>query len=493
MHRDGNLPRVRDCFTRWRPQERQPDDLEEAVRRECGCCRQRCERKSSEKPFGYAAEEWKVEQRLRREPLRGEPVEWRKPRDCGSAHEDRRSRPRRTPQHPAEPVEVDAAPRPFERTGAEEEEALEQRVVERVKQRRRERERGPGLLTLGEEEEARTESEERDSDVVDGREGEKLLEISLEERVEDSADRRDRPEREHEPPDPDRGCAEPLDQYANEPIQTDLDHDATHQRRDRRRCDRVRSREPGVERKHSRLGAEPDDCRNSDDCLKPRTGLEPAAADEAMIREEQQSDPDSGAAEMRDGDVDEHCSSGARVATANEDDRCGQQRHQLPAEQKRQWVASTERPDQGQDEQRAQHPDGAIAISAPEVRSCEDERGSRHQAEHSEEDPGQRVDPEMWLKRAGERTPGTAIGDERPEPRHADKRRTQRLEPEAGGESAPCSGNDGAGGEQRNPGEERRAHSASISASSRRCSSTAWRTSARPASRRRYTSGSATR
>ena len=84
-----------------------------------------------------------VQQRLQRQPLRGEAVQRRQAGDRHRADEERAARPRHPAQQPAEPVELERADRALERARAEEEQRLEDRVVERVQQRRRERERRP--------------------------------------------------------------------------------------------------------------------------------------------------------------------------------------------------------------------------------------------------------------------------------------------------------------------------------------------------------------
>jgi len=69
-------------------------------------------------------------------------------------------------------------------------------------------------------------------------------------------------QREHA--EPERQHSHPLDEYAHEPVERDLDHHTAHQRRNRRRRQRVGAREPDVERHHSRLRSHPDQRRQGD-------------------------------------------------------------------------------------------------------------------------------------------------------------------------------------------------------------------------------------
>ena len=129
-----------------------------------------------------------VQQRLQRQPLRGEAVQRRQAGDRHRADQERAARPRHPPQQPAEPVELERADRPLERAGAEEEQRLEDRVVERVQQRGGERERRPGVGAAGAQDQAGADPEHDDPDVLDRVEREQPLQVVLEERVDDAAD-----------------------------------------------------------------------------------------------------------------------------------------------------------------------------------------------------------------------------------------------------------------------------------------------------------------
>ena len=145
-----------------------------------------------------------VQQRLQGHPLGGKAVQRRQAGDRERADEERAAGPRQPPQQPAEPVEPERACRALERAGAEEEQRLEHRVIQRVQQRGGQRDRGPGVGASGAQDQACAEAEDDDPDVLDRVEREQPLQVVLEERVDDAADRRQRTERKHQHTDPDR-------------------------------------------------------------------------------------------------------------------------------------------------------------------------------------------------------------------------------------------------------------------------------------------------
>ena len=247
-----------------------------------------------------------MQQRLQRQPLRGEAVQRRQAGDRHRADEERAARPGHPAQQAAEPVELERADRALERARAEEEQRLEDRVVERVQQRGGERERRPGVGAARAQHQAGAEAEHDDPDVLDRVQREQPLEVVLEERVDDAADRRERADREHEHAEPERQHAEPVDEHAHEPVDRDLDHHAAHQRRHGRGRDRMRARQPDVQRHHARLRPHADERGQRDRDLQARARSDRRrAADRAGVREQQDRDPRAGAAEMRHGQVGE--------------------------------------------------------------------------------------------------------------------------------------------------------------------------------------------
>ncbi len=131
--------------------------------------------------------------------------------------------------------------------------------------------------------EAGAEAEHDDPDVLDRVKREQPLELVLEERVRRPRRpprarrvraRARRATREH---------AEPVDEHADEPVDRDLDHHAAHQRRDVRGRDRMRPRQPDVQRHHAGLRPHPDERRQRDRDLQPGAGRDRArVADRAL-------------------------------------------------------------------------------------------------------------------------------------------------------------------------------------------------------------------
>ena len=81
------------------------------------------------------------------------------------------------------------------RAGAEEQQALEQRVVEHVEQRRGQRQRRRAPHAVGPEGERQAEADEDDADVLDGVIGEQPLQVVLHQRVEHAQHRGDAAQR----------------------------------------------------------------------------------------------------------------------------------------------------------------------------------------------------------------------------------------------------------------------------------------------------------
>ena len=97
---------------------------------------------------------------------------------------------------PAQALHVALARRGKDGARAEEEQALEYRMIEDVEQRRGRRQRGRPAHVVGSERQAQTQTDEDDADVLDGVIGEQALEIVLHQRVQDAQNRARAAERE---------------------------------------------------------------------------------------------------------------------------------------------------------------------------------------------------------------------------------------------------------------------------------------------------------
>ena len=117
-----------------------------------------------------------VEERLQRQPFGGEPVQRGQSGDGCRSDEERGPGPRHAPQQPAEPIEIERSDRPLERPRAEEEQRLEDGMVDRVQQSGSQRERRPLVTrdTLCPQQQAGSDTEQDDADVLDRVEREQL-------------------------------------------------------------------------------------------------------------------------------------------------------------------------------------------------------------------------------------------------------------------------------------------------------------------------------
>ena len=85
-----------------------------------------------------------------------------------------------------------------DRAGAEEQQALEERMIEDVEERRGQRQRRRPVHAVGAKGERKAEADEDDADVLDRVIGEQALEVVLHQRVENAHHRGDAAERQHE-------------------------------------------------------------------------------------------------------------------------------------------------------------------------------------------------------------------------------------------------------------------------------------------------------
>ena len=164
---------------------------------------------------------------------------------------------------------------------------------------------GPGLVARSPQQQRRSQPEDDHADVLDGAPREQPLQLAGERRV-DGARRPPRARRGRAPARRTRRPAarDHSNSDAHQPVDRDLHQHAAHQRRDVRRRDRVRPRQPGVERHRARPWCRSRPARRRARAAR-RDRREARVADGAGVRERQQRDPDPDAAQVRDGDVGE--------------------------------------------------------------------------------------------------------------------------------------------------------------------------------------------
>ena len=155
----------------------------------------------------------------------------------------------------AEPIHVALAGGDQHRAGAKEQQALEQRVVEDVKQRRGEGQRRRQALAIGLKRQRQPEADKDDADILDGRIGQQPFEVALHQRIENTHHRGDAAERQHHHARGPIRTAEQIEHHADEAVDRHLGHHAAHQRRDVTGRGRMGQRQPDMERHQAGLGA----------------------------------------------------------------------------------------------------------------------------------------------------------------------------------------------------------------------------------------------
>ncbi len=306
-------------------------------------------------------------------------------------------------------------------------------MVERVQQRRRERDRAPLRTTERREHQRCPEPEDDDPDVLDRVKRQQSLELVLKQRIQHAADRGQRADPEQQQADPQRGGRRPLKQHAYEPVQRELDHHPRHQRGHVGRRQRVRTRQPRMQRHRARLRPEPEHRRDGDQRTQAAVVKRSPAhrAERAVIGQHQHARPHPDPAEVRDREIREHIPPRPLIVTRNQDHGRRQQRHQLPERQERGHVTGRHQTDQRQAERAAERDDRGL-MACLEQRIARIHRG-RHggQREHHEEEPAQPIDPERGRKaatkrraeRVGAEHHGRASGTDQRHPRRLDGQR----------------------------------------------------------------------
>ena len=162
-----------------------------------------------------------------------------------------------------------------------------------------------------------------------------------------------------------------------------------------RRRDRMRTRQPGVQRHEPRLRAEADERGDRDKRLRAASGLRQRrrVADCAVVGKRQQRDPHAGAAQMRDRQVGEDRRPDRPISPRRDDRGGGHERHQLPEGEERRDVAGGQQPGQREQERRGQRADRTWRRADPEVRARKDKRRHRRDRQDQQEEPAERVQP----------------------------------------------------------------------------------------------------
>ncbi len=381
-----------------------------------------------------------VDQRLQGEPLRGEAVERRHPGDRHRPDQKGPAGPRHAPQQPAETVEIEGAHRALEGARRQEQQRLEHRVVEDVEERRRERDRRPGRLAVGGEEDRGAEAERDDPDVLDRVKGQQPLQVVLHQRVENTAQRRQQAQPEHSQARPQGGRVGPLEEHADQPVEGDLDHHPRHQGRDVARRDGVGTRQPGVHRHQARLGAEADQGGGYDQRLHPSPlgGERPGIAQRSVVGEREHADPDAGAAQVSYREVDEDGMTHPGIAAAHEYGCRRRQCHQLPEGEERGGVACRHDPGEGDQEQPAEGDLDTVVGETGQVVAGVEERGHRNDRDGRQEEAGEPVDSQRRAEAVAKLGADRRSAEEDEGAAGSQQRDARRLQSQRGGKGGAC-------------------------------------------------------
>ena len=244
---------------------------------------------------------------------------------------------------PAQALHVALARGGEHRAGAEEEEALEHRMIEDVKQRRGQRQRRRREHVVGMEGEREPEADEDDADVLDRVIGEQALEIVLHQRVQHAQDRAGAAEEQHDRAPPPGRRPHQVEHDAHEAVHRDLGHHAAHQRGHVARRRRMRERQPDVQRHEPGLGAGTEqgerehrrgDVAGDGGALRIASNAYPPSGPAKQAKGEQQRQR----AEARHQQVDVARARVAALPVVRHDQRPRGERHELPGQQERECV-----------------------------------------------------------------------------------------------------------------------------------------------------------
>ena len=338
---------------------------------------------------------------LEGQPLGGETVQRRQGGDRDATCQERDGGARHAVDQAAHRLHVALAGGVQHRAGAEEQQAFEHRVVERVEQRGGQGEGGARVEAGGAERQRQAEADEHDADIFDGRVGEQALQVALHQRVQDAEDGGDRrPSASTIVPAHHVG-AQQIEDDADEAVDRDFGHHAAHQRRDVAGRGGVRQRQPDVQRHKPGFRSGSD--QREDEAPLPRS-RRPAGSRAWRRRrsrlwagQQAESEQQGQAAEGRHDEVDE---AGARAAMAGvalmrHHQRPGGQRHQFPGEQKHEGVVGDGDERHAGEEGGIERQDASGVRFVAAIAQREQAGAGAAEADQGQEEAGQGVEAEM--------------------------------------------------------------------------------------------------
>ena len=168
------------------------------------------------------------------------------------------------------------------------------------------------------------------------------------------------------------------------------------------RRQRVRSRQPRMQRHRAGLRPEPEYRRDCDQ--RPQTAVVQRRTTEcAVIGQHEHAHPHPDPAEVRDREIREHVSPRPLIVTRDQDHARRQQRHQLPEREERRHITRDHQANEGQAERTAERDDRSPVTRLEQRVARIHGRGRRDQCEHRQEEPAQPIDAERRRKAASKR------------------------------------------------------------------------------------------
>ena len=337
-----------------------------------------------------------------REPLTDEAVQRRQRGDGHRADEEEERRLGHPLDQAPHLLHVPRVRRMQHGAGAEEQQPFERGMVEGVVQPRDQRQRRQNVVAAVQKHQCRAQTHEDDADVFDAVIGKQTLEVVFHQRVEHTQHGGDCAHCQHGHSPPERRRAEEIEQHPGQSVDACLDDHTGHERGDVAGRDRMRLRQPDVQRHDARLDAETE--QEQDERRVTFAGrhfsAEAVQAVEAVIarglEQQQETEDDAPGVDVRHDEVKHTRIARLGLIVLEAHEAISRQRHDLPGDEEQPDVVRHEDECRGQQqrvEKRAEHAD----VFAPEETLHVAERVGRkreaQQRDDQKEKPAERVDP----------------------------------------------------------------------------------------------------
>ena len=335
------------------------------------------------------------EQRLVDKPLADKAVERRQRRDGHGTDEERQRGPGHQLGQPPHLVHVAGVQAEHHRAGAHKEQALEDGVVEQVIEGAEQPQHHQCRLLVGDADHADPHPHQDDADVLHRVVGEQPLEIVLGQRKQHPEHCRAGTEDQHHIAPPELAGAEEIDADPQDAKETQLHHDAGHQRRDMGRRNGLGHRQPAVQRHETGAQAKAAEAEQEHQggqtarqmVLAQRGELQRAA----FAAEQPEGDQHQRHADMVHHQVEAALFGGLGVGL---DQPVGGEGHQLVAEQETERVVGQYHAHHGKEEEVHQRADGHIplALIFADIGKGVEGDGDADGANHQQHQRGQHVE-----------------------------------------------------------------------------------------------------